>query len=276
MSENGGSAAAGNPENGAGGAASGSWFETAVTEADLRGWAANKGFDKESDPSAAFAKAAKSYYNLEKIFGADKAGRTVSLPSNWDDPNETGALFDKLGRPKSPDEYELPKDAVDEDFAKAARTKFHELGLSAKQAKALGEWFDGVGKGRVEAAQQASAQQLQLEQEGLRKEWGAAHDAKIAQARAAAQALGVDAQVMEKLEGALGYSGLLKFFANVGARTGESRPLSEGNGGGVMTPSQARDRINGLMQDKDFSRRLTEGDLGAKTEWDRLHQMAYS
>lgn len=271
MSEGQGSAGAGNPAGGesagAGNAAAGgAWFDS-FADNDLKGWVSNKGF---KDPAVAM----DSYRNLEKLMGADKAGRTVVLPSKWDDPNEAGAFYDKLGRPKTPDLYKLP-DGADADFGKWAQSTFHEAGLTDRQAALVMEKWGGLVQGKTAATAEAKAAALAADRETLGKEWGAAHDAKVATAKAAAKTFGFDAPTIDKLEDALGYAGLMKFMAGLGEKIGEAPAVNgDGSSGGPATPAGARSEIKTLSADAGFRAKLAAGDAEAVAKWTRLNMHA--
>jgi hypothetical protein len=110
----------------------------------------------------------------------------------------------------------------------------------------------------------------------LATEWGQAHDQNKAIAKAGAKAIGIDPAVIDTLEGTIGYAAVMKAMHAVGVKTGESAFVG-GDGqskfGNVMTPAQAQDRINSLRLDKDFGKRLQAGNVEAKNEWNRLHEM---
>jgi hypothetical protein len=245
----------------------GAWFES-FADNDLKGWVQNKGF---KDPAVAM----DSYRNLEKLMGADKAGRTVVLPSKWDDPKEVEPFFEKLGRPKVPDGYKLPEGA-DKDFGKWAQTTFHKAGLTDRQAEMVMAEWGGLVKGKTEATTAAKAAALAADREALGKEWGAAHDAKIATAKAAAKTFGFDAPTIDKLEDSLGYAGLMKFMAGLGEKIGEA-PAVNGDGstpGGPVTPAAAAAQIKALRADPAFVDRYLKGDVDAKQKMEQLHKWA--
>jgi hypothetical protein len=258
-------------DGGQGGApAAGNWIE-AIPDADLKGWAQNKGFKEPTD-------ALNSYRNLEKLMGADKAGRTVVLPAKWDDAAEVGAFYEKLGRPKDPGGYTMPKEGVDADMAKWAQSTFHEAGLTPRQAElVIGKWQEMIG-GKAAATQEAYQARVAQESEALKGEWGAAYNDKLAQAKSAAKSFGVDPETVDKLENALGFGGLMKFFAEIGARIGEDKMVSgttNGSFNGAMTPEQARAEIQRLRGDNEFVRRYVAGDADSRMKMERLHRWAF-
>lgn len=249
-------------------AGGGAWFDS-IPDNDLKGWVQNKGFKD-------VATAVESHRNLEKLIGHDRAGRTVVVPQKWDDPNEVGQFYDKLGRPKAPDGYKLP-DGADKDFGKWAQTTFHEAGLTDRQAALVMEKWGGLVQGKTEAAATAKAAAITADKETLGKEWGAAHDAKIQTARSAVAAFGFDEATVGKLEDALGYAGVMKFMANLGEKVGEARAVN-GDGsspGGPMTPAAAQSQIRELKADPEFTRKYLSGDFDAKQKLEQLHKWAY-
>jgi len=84
---------------------------------------------------------------FKKLDGAETLlGRKIGIPAADAPETEVERFYSSL-RPQKPEEYEFsaPKDgaaATDEEFRKAARTMFHEAGLSKTQAKKLADRFD--------------------------------------------------------------------------------------------------------------------------------------
>jgi len=249
-------------------AAAPNWID-AIADADTKGWVQTKGFKEPAD-------VVTSYRNLEKLMGADRAGRTVVLPTKWDDPKEVEPFFEKLGRPKVPDGYKLPEGA-DKEFGKWAQTTFHKAGLSDRQAELVMNEWGGLVEGKTKATAEAKAAAIAADKEALGKEWGAAHDAKIATAKQAVTAFGFDEATITKLEDALGFAGVMKFMAGLGEKVGEARAVN-GDGsspGGPMTPASAQAQIRELKADPEFVRKYIAGDFDAKQKMEQLHKWAY-
>lgn len=286
MTEGTGSEASGNPAPAGGegtipanngnqqASSGGDWWGSKIEDVELKGWVENKGFHKKD-----IGEMAKSYRNLEKLMGADKAGRTVEIPTNMDDATARDSFFNRLGRPESADKYELVlPQGSDKDFEGWARGTFHKLGLTSAQAKALSEEWNGyIGKA-AETHTEAYQAAVAADGAALKKEWGAAFDNRIKLAKNAAREFGLDAPTIDKLEEAMGFGKLMKFFAGIGEKIGEDKFVagdSSSSSFGVMTPGQAMAKITDMNNDKEFMGRYLSGDKAAVERMESLHKMAY-
>lgn len=246
------------------------WFgEAHKGFVELKGWQA---------PDDAIS----SYINLEKLVGADRAGRTVVLPKGDDDADGWKAFHAKLGVPEAPDKYGLTApEGSDPAFSQRAAEAFHKAGLTPKQAKAL-EAFWAAEAGNAQTIQSANAEKQQAEFEAkaaqaldaLRKEWGDKYPAREQAARnaaaLAAQKVGLDADKLDALEKAWGTAETLKVFEWIGSLTAPDRietgkPLNVG-----YTPDAAKERLNQLMQDRVWLDKWANGDTAARAEKDML------
>jgi hypothetical protein len=272
MSEQ-GSVEAGNPDVGGQavsqvGSQQAPWYQEFPE--DVRGLVETKGWKTPVD-------AIQSYTNLEKFLGADKAGRGLVLPKDDAGPEEWAQVYDRLGRPQSPDQYKLPiPDGSDGQFAKEAAGKFHELGLTSKQAEQLVDWFNGKSESALSSQQSELAQSSEQQMAELQQEWGKEFDANIEAGRRAARQFGVDEGMLTKMENALGTKDMLKFFSNIGKGMGEDS-FVDGSGGGKfgMSPEAARVRIGNLKSDPGWTAKYLAGDAGAKEELQRLMRLGY-
>ena len=118
----------------------------ADADPELIGHVQNAGWKDPAD-------AAKSHRELQKLFGADRHGRTVVVPKDDAPAEEWAAFHDRLGRPKTPAEYGIAvPEGGDAKFAEAVAGKLHELGISGKQGQALAAWWNEQAQS-VQAAQ---------------------------------------------------------------------------------------------------------------------------
>lgn len=266
--------AAGNAGAASGAAASGAAADwTGGLSEDTRGYVQNKGWKAPGE-------VLDSYRNLEKLVGTP-ADQILKLPTKDDDTEGWNKVFSKLGRPEKADDYKftMPKEGGDENFAKWAKSSFHELGLSQKQGEKLVSKWNEFASGTKQQSDQVHQQKVEQEGIALKSEWGAAYDQNINVARRAVNSLGIDGEVINKLESSMGFAGVMKLMQSLGSKLGEDAFVSggsRGNGGfNVMTPEAARSRLGALKQDKSFVSRYTTGDVGAKDEMTHLLRMAY-
>lgn len=247
-------------------AANGAWWDS-IEDGDLKGYVQNKGW---SNP----VELATGYRNLEKLLGGEK----IPMPKGAEDAEGWSRVYDALGRPKSAEDYKLsvPEGYGDQEFAKAAAGKFHELGLSAKQAQALTDWYNQTQGGALEQQTTQLAQRSEQELSTLRQEWGGAWDENVELGRRAAQEFGLDGDKLWAIEKALGTSELLKFMSRVGRglteHTFESGRSTTSFG---MTPEAAKQRISALRGDTEFTAKYLSGNADAKAEMARLMSVAF-
>lgn len=218
-----------------------------IEDTTVRAWAEGKRY-----PSV--EQAMKSAYHAEKVVGADRAGRTVMLLGDEPTPEESAAFYNKLGRPEEASAYGFTApEGADPAFAESAKTKFHELGLSDKQAVELSGWYNEQATGSVEQTEAQYKQQVADDTAGLQKEWGAAYDKNILAAKAAASTFGLDETQVENMEAALGFGGLMRFMNSIGSKLGEDTlEGNDANVSGVMTPETAKIKMSELTGSKEF------------------------
>lgn len=192
---------------------------------------------------------AKSYVNAQKMVGAEK----ISIPSKHATEDDWKQVFQKLGVPEKVEEYkfEVPKDApFDEKFIKDFQAVAHKTGILPKQAEGLVKWFAEASKAEVANFEAQSKANLEKEVAGLRQEWGAAYDAKIAKAQAAVMEFGGKELVDVLNKTGLGNSAvMIKAFAKASGLMSEDRLGKDALGGG-HTPAEADAKIQAIFGDR--------------------------
>lgn len=268
MADEQGSAETGNPET----PNDAPWYGE-IQDTELQGWAANKNFKSP-------AEALGSYRNLEKLFGADKAGRTVVLPGENAEPQELEDFYTKLGRPADVDGYELelPENA-DSDFVNWFKTSSHKAGLSTTQAKAIVDEYNNYVTGRVTEEQASLQQQEEAERQQLRAEWGAAYNTNLAKADAVLAQLGVSDEVVLKLKDGLGAAGTAKFFADLHTKIGEGTLVvadAQPNTGfnRPMSPTEASAKLDELKSDPKWVEAYLNGSPSHMSQKENLEKWA--
>jgi len=238
---------------------------------DMSGWVTNKGFDSAKT-------VVQSYRNLEKLTGAGP-DKLLKIPEDMTDKVQTDPFFAKLGRPETADKYDLPmpEKTADPAFKEWAQNVFHGVGLSTTQAKAITEKWNEFAAGQGKTTMEAANVKLLEQEQALKREWGVAYDENVALAKKAALAFKIQGPEMEALEASLGMDRVFKLFHGLGTKIGED-PFVTGDQStgfsGVMTPAQARSRINVLSGDAEFTKRYLEGGVAERTEMERLHKMS--
>lgn len=200
------------------------------------------------------ADAVKSHYELQKLFGADRHGRTVVIPKEDATPEERAAFYERLGRPKTPEEYgfKVPEGG-DPKFAEKVAGKLHELGIPASQAQELFNWYTAEGQSLMQADDAAYKANLEAEHAALKQDWGTEEPMRRELARRAAERLGLDGDAIGAMEQAVGFSKTLKALAKMGDLMRESGTEGLGELGSFgMTPEGARAKRAQLMADPDF------------------------
>lgn len=247
-----------------------SWLGDGTPE-DVRGYTELKGWKSGKD-------AVESYRNLEKLLGADRAGRTVVIPGENAQAAEVEAFHAKLGRPVEAKDYKITvPEGSNTEFADTAKSWFHEAGLTQKQADVVAKHWNEYANGVMSADTQASAQKVQVEQQQLRSEWGAAYEPNIQLAAQARNKLGISNEEVDSLANVIGFKRTIQMFHDIGKRGGEADFVngSHGNGfQGAMTPAQATARIQQLRGDPEWTKAYIKGDVSKRDEMWRLSQLA--
>lgn len=248
---------------------------TTTLDPELRGVAELKGWKTPAD-------AVKAYRGAEQLIGVAPE-RRLTVPAEGAEQKEWDALYNRLGRPDTPDGYKLPIPEGDSgEFAKAAAPVLHSIGLSQQQAAKLGEFWNGYVSNVEQSLNAEMEQTQQVELQQLRTEWGSAFDQRIELGRRTAREFGIDATMMSGIEEAVGTARFLKMMADIGSKLGESQ-YTEGHdiaGGGNptfgMTPAAAQARIKELMGDKEWGAKYLNNPGGPEgRELDRLQKIAY-
>lgn len=266
----GGAGGAPGGEGGAPGGAAADW--TASFDEGTRGLIQNKGWKSPADVVG-------SYANLEKLLGADKAGRGVVMPKDDSPAEDWAAFYNKLGRPESADGYKLPVPEGDAgEFAKTAASWFHEAGLTPKQAETLAAKWNEFGGVTTQEQQAKMAQQAAVDVQDLQKEWGDQFEAQSELARRAIREAGLSKDEGLAIERALGVKKAAQVFAFLGKQFAEA-PIKGGEGASRgafgSTPADAKARIAALKGDAAWTAKYLNGDTDARAEFARLHQIAF-
>jgi len=190
---------------------------------------------------------AKSFVHAQKLVGADK----IPVPNKFATDEDWNKVYEKLGRPKSADEYKfnLPEDkTVDEAALKGFADQAHKLGLLPGQADGVVKFYnDMIGAELSNANSIATAAREKATTE-LKTEWGQAYDQKIAAANNVVRSVLPDGFMSMNMEDGtkLGDNPVvIKAFAMLAEKMGEDKIVSS-DGPMMMTPKALDKEINSL------------------------------
>ena len=192
----------------------------------------------------------KSYLHSQKLVGADK----IPIPNKYATDEDWNAVYEKLGKPKSPDgyEYNLGKETkLDDNSLKAFSTEAHKLGLLPKQAQGIIKYYnDLAGASETEANNKAEAARTEAEK-NLRKEFGSTYNDRIM----AAKKLATTTLGNEFLNNTILQDGsklgdnptVVKAFADLAAQMSEDN-IVKGDAPAYMSTKEINRQIAALQQ----------------------------
>lgn len=226
-------------------------------------WKSSLPEDLRMDPSIAnqpsVESMGRSYISAQRMVGLDK----IAVPTEHSTDEEWTQVYEKLGRPESPEGYELEMNNVPEgleanpqlvDWFKGTA---HDIGLTPRQAQQLADRYN-VMAGEVEQSpdEVAIAAEAQ-EQEGIRslqREYGKAFDSKIDTAKAVLNQYGGEELLGLKLEDGTQLASnptLVRTLVNIGdfmqGKLGEDTLRGAPTGGNAMTPQDAQRELNTIQ-----------------------------
>jgi hypothetical protein len=246
--------------------ASGDW--SASLPDDLKGLVDAKGWKEPAD-------ALNSYKNLESVFGADKAGRTLMMPKDAEDKEALDKVYNALGRPEDAAGYgigEMFKDQpVDQGFMDGMTQAMHEAGLSKAQAAKLAMKYGDMYQGAVEAFEA----KFQADQDAFKK---TADPELLETARRGFRLFGLPEEegkmLSRQIEQAVGLERTVNLFATIGRKIGEDKFVNGEAATSPTSPQGAERRMSEKMSDPMFLSRYLGGDKNAIAEMEELAKLA--
>jgi hypothetical protein len=232
---------------------------------ETRGWLENRGLHQKQQNEALTALVSTAR-NAEKKFGVP-ADRLLQLPAVLEAEGALDPIYDRLGRPKTPEEYRLAapdaNDAIGAKFANDMATTFHKAGLSAQQAQAVFNQIDSFVTGVYETETTSSESRRNAEMAALQAEWGDLFAVNKIWAQEAVKAIGATEEEINALATALDSDAkVVRFFAKLGQKRGGEAPFVSSNNPAIKyaatTPEAAKSRILELKQDPVLGAQLRE------------------
>jgi hypothetical protein len=183
------------------------------------------GIDPElaKDPSLANFKSpadlAKSFVETKRM-----VGNSVRIPAADAKPEEWAKFYEKVGRPESPEKYELKAPELPEgvELNEKLLTDFkgvaHKVGISTAQAQQLFDWYTATQLGQSNDQLEAVGQMIEATKAALEQEWGNRYEPNMAAAKNAVIHLGGQ-ELMDALDrtGAGNDPVIIRAFAKFGS-----------------------------------------------------------
>jgi len=184
----------------------------------------------------------------------------VIVPGKDAKPEEWDAFYSGLGRPKTPDEYQMSQVKMPEGFPEIKPESLgefkqiaHKLGMNPQQVDGLWKWYAESNGKMFQQMQESQAEALKTTEEALRKDFGEKYDANLQLAQKVGKyAFGEDFEAFAQQHG--NNPSVIKALVKLGAQLGEDAFVTEGQGAGLnKTPEEAQAEINRIMGDKDHA-----------------------
>jgi len=203
---------------------------------------------------------AKSYRNLEQMLARQDR---VAVPAEGASEEEVAAFYAKLGRPESPDAYELPvpeelkafEALRSEEEVKAFQKVAHEAGLTPRQAQAVAQMHYSQMQGALSQLKEAQTKARDEAVAELAKGWGTSAESEgfkqhVAQARAGAKVLGIDAEVLASSPELSSNPHFIRAMHRAAEIAGE-KPAVGAREGQALSGNAIQERIDAILKNPD-------------------------
>lgn len=255
------------------------WFD-GIT-GDALGYITNRGLDKKS-ANEALLTTIEAHRNAESKLGAP-ADQLVRLPKDINDTAARDAILAKLGRaaPAKPEDYApVLKDikGIDDDFRAWAAPAAHKLGLSGEQAAGFIAELAAKTAAFEEEQQKQIAANNTVQENELKKNWGARFEVNKFVAQKAFESLGFTTEMVAAMQSQVGFKQVMETFLKLGEKIGEDKFVNVPNGasgaGQRYTQEGAQARLKDLRNDEGWGKKLISGDLATLQEFNDLSKLA--
>lgn len=249
------------------------WYED--LDDDTKGYLDNRGLTSGTIKDAVVA-SIKAHREAEKFLGVPSK-ELFRIPKDLSDP-AWGTIFEKIGVPQKPEEYDLStlEDGLPE-FKDFLQKTMHEAKVSKDGANAFAKNFKEYMANQEKEEELKTKEIIANEKRALEEKWGKDFKLNVAKAEAMATKLGVDQKtidVLTSVEG-LGYAKVNEMFFELAQKTGEDKFVTNEKGG-VLSPLGAEAKLKELKSDKAWVAKLLAGDRTATAEFNALVEQKVS
>lgn len=196
------------------------------------------------------------------------------------DPEQISAVYNKLGRPETPEGYEIEAGQNDDaDIMDWYKQAAFEAGLPKEGTQSFLNKYKEFEASALEKRAEAAKLQNQVWVDDIKKELGPAFERDIGLAQRAVREHGGDelAEVLEKA-GVSNHPLVVKAFINAGKNLTEDNFISSGHKSGIMSPAEAREKINTMRADpvtmKHYQDSASPRFKEIRKEFDNLYAVA--
>ena len=219
---------------------------------------------------------ARSYVNAQRLIGSDK----VPLPKNPTE-EDLDNIYSKLGRPETPQGYELPVDGnvITEEVAAQYADIAHNLRLTPQQAQGVLDYYKSTVQQTSEGLVEQAEKQAEKTAAELQKEWGQAFEQKVTAAKDIVEQFGGSDLLQMKLEdGTLigNHPAFIKAFAAMGdfkSTVTSEDTVSDNATNRAYTPAMAQQEVDTIMNDKTHAYWNRKDPIGRQRAVERMQEL---
>lgn len=200
---------------------------------------------------------ARQVVDSQSQIGKLSGGRAFAiLPNEHSTTEEINEFHTKLGRPKTPAEYEYSKiPDANPKFVEKMETALHTTGVSKTAATAIAKAYGEFSAENAQAVETEGKIADAQADKAIRTKFGSTYDAEMANANLAIQALAapISAEYAMKMAEDVKYDlNAAQFLAKVGSLIAEDPGLKGATGQTGFSPTDARAKANEIMRDNPY------------------------
>lgn len=191
----------------------------------------------------------KSYVELQKSLGKDK----VVLPTDKSTPEEWKAFYKKIGAPDKAEDYDVSDEDMPEQFRLGAeekaefRQKMLEAGLPKKHFEAAWKYYKESTLRRITQETENIKNMRGDAETNLRKEWGAAYEAKVDGAQKVINKFFEGKNIRPEFKVLANDKGFIQAMAEIAESMSED--VIAGKERSTLTPSEAQQELSKIVGD---------------------------
>lgn len=225
---------------------------------------------------------AKNHVALKAMTGR----KAYDLPQDTWTPEQWKSWNSTIGVPESADKYPMPEAATLEkaglpiEVVQAAAAKFHEVGLTTRQTKAILDWYTSDSAKGLELQATTRAAETVAATNALKQEFGDKYDAKMGLVKAFLSKYGSAELIAWAEETGAGNN---PHFIRSLVKAGEA--LLEDSSRRGAPPSQGAEQASALAEieemkgkrltDRAYSERFNDPKSPERQRWNQLHDVAF-